>query len=109
MLAERRILKLMSQSYDSKVEAWPAACKIRITGDYDNCVDIVKLLIHTVKNIKTSKLGLDDDLVSRWDSVFPQKAQLDAATWQQIDSYTNTVVRPSHEGVSMAYVIPISY
>ena len=108
MLAERDILKLMSQSYDSKVEAWPAACKIRITADYDNCVDIVKLLIHTVKNIKTSKLDLDDDLVSRWDSMFPQ-TKLDAATWQQIDSYTNTIVRPSQEGVSMAYVIPTRY
>ena len=104
MLAERDILKLMSRSYDSKVEAWPTARIIRITADYDNCVDIVKLLVHTVKNIKTSNLDLDVSLVSHRKSKLPQTA-LDMATRQQIEGYTNTLVRPSHQGVSIAYVM----
>ena len=104
MLAERDILKLMSRSYDSKVEAWPKSRTIRITGDYDNCVDIVKLLFHTVKNIKTSRLDLDSKLVSHRDSTLPE-TELDTATRQQIELYTNTLVRPSHQGVSMVYVL----
>ena len=104
MLAERDILKLMSRSYDSKVEAWPSPNIIRITAEYDNCVDIVKLLVHTIKNIKTSKLDLDVNLVSHRDSTLPQ-TELDMATRQQIERYTNTLVRPSHQGVSMAYMM----
>ena len=94
----------MSQSYDSKVEAWPKAKIIRITADYDSCVDIVKLLLHTVKNIKTSKLDLDVNLLSHRDSKLPQ-TELDMVTRQQIERYTNTLVRPSHQRVSIARVM----
>lgn len=104
MLAERDILKLMSRSYDSKVEAWPTARIIRITADYDNCVDIVKLLFHTVKNIKFSKLDLDSNLVSHRDSTLPQ-TKLDMATSQQIELYTTTLIRPTNQGVSVSYVM----
>ena len=104
MLAERDILKLLSRSYDSKVEAWPRHRFIRITGDYDNCVDIVKLLFHTVKNIRTSKLDLDSNLVLHRDSTLPQ-TELDMAMRRQIELYTNTLVRPSRQGVSMVYVM----
>ena len=94
----------MSRSYDSKVEAWPDARIIRITADYDNCVDIVKLMFQTVKSIKTSKLDLDVNLVSHGDSTLPQ-TELDERTRRQIGRYTNTLVRPSNQGVSMAYVM----
>ena len=104
MLAERDILKLMSRSYDSKVEAWPHARIIRITADYDNCVDIVKLMFQTVKSIKTFKLDLDFSFVSHRDSKLPQ-TELDEYTRRQIERYTNTLVRPSNQGVSMAYVM----
>ena len=104
MLAERDILKLISRSYDSKVEAWHKGRNIRITADYDNCVDIVKLLVHTVKNIKTSKIDLDVNPVSHRDSTLPQM-ELDTATREQIELYTNTVVRQSQQGVSMTYVM----
>ena len=107
MLAERDILKLMSRSYDSKVEAWPTACIIRITADYDNCVDIVKLLFHTVNNIKISNLNLDSNLVSHWDSTLSTlpPTNLDQATSQQIELYTNTLIRPTEQGVSVSYVM----
>ena len=102
MLAERNILKLMSRTYDSKVEAWPREHTIRITSDYDNCVDIVKLLIHTITNIKHSKLELDVDSMSHQGSKSPRR-ELDGNMLQQIEGYTNTLIRPP-EAVSMACV-----
>ena len=97
-------MNLISRSYDSKVEARPNTRIIRITAEHDNCVDIVKLLFHTVENIKTSKLDPDVNLVSHQDSKLPQM-ELDMPTRQQIERYTNTIVEPSNQGVSMAYVM----
>ena len=102
MLAERDILKLISRSYDSKVEAWPQHRIIRITSDYDNGVDIVRLLVHTIENIKQSNIDLDVDLISRQGS--PDRAML-----RHIDEYTNTLVRYHSKGVSMAYVLSTGY
>lgn len=109
MLVERDILKLISRSYDSKVEAWPGECIIRITSDYDNCVDIFKLLIHTLENIRVSTIDLRAHSISHEGSTsFPRK--LNNAMLRQIEEYTNTLVRPqgvAHEKVSMACVLSI--
>lgn len=103
MLAERNILKLMSRTYDSKVEAWPRDRIIRITSDYDNCVDIVKLLVHTIKNIRYTKLELDADSTSKQSSTSPRR-KLNPAMLGQISEYTNTLIRSVQGTVSMAYV-----
>ena len=108
MLAERDILKLISRSYDAKVEAWPEDHIIRITSDYDNCVDVVKLLIHTLENIKQSKINLDVDSMSNSGST-PPRRKLGGAMLRQIEEYTNTLVRPYSRAVSMAYVLWIKY
>lgn len=109
MLAERDILKLISRSYDSKVEAWPQDRIIRITSDYDNCVDIFKLLLHTLENIQDSTIGLDvDSMPQKGLKAFPR--ELNEAMLRQIEKYTNTLVRPdgvSRKTVSMVYVLSI--
>ena len=92
MLVERDILKLISRSYDSKVEAWPQEYIIRITSDYDNCVDIIKLLLYTLDNIKTSTIDLDVDLMSHKGSTPPPR-ELNDVMLRQIEEYTNTLVR----------------
>lgn len=109
MLAERGILKQISRSYDSKVEAWPQDSIIRITSDYDNCVEIFKLLIHTVENIKVSTIDLDDQPTSR-KALIPYSRELNEAVLRQIEGYTNTLVRPqggSSQTVSTASVLSI--
>lgn len=93
MLAERDILKQISRSYDSKVEAWPQDRIIRITSDYDNCIEIFKLLIHTVENIKVSTIDLDDISTSR-KSPKSYPRELNEDMLRQIEGYTNTLVRP---------------
>ena len=98
MLAERDILKLMSRSYDSKVEAWPQDNVIRITGDYDSCVDIVKLLVYTLKNIKWSRLDLDVSFMVQKGSTYP-----DQRIMKQVEQNTNTLIRVSSKGVSIIY------
>ena len=108
MLAERDILKLLSRSYDSKVEAWPQDCIIRITSDYDNCTDIFKLLLHTLENIQDSTIGrLDvDSMPQKGSKAFPRK--LTQTTLRQVEKYTNTIIRldsVSRKTVSTAYVL----
>lgn len=114
MLLERDILKLISRSYDSKVEAWPQDETIRITSDYHNCVDIFKLLIQTLSNIRVSTIDLDDHSVSDKDfSPFPGK--LNSAMLRQFEEYTNTLigshdisqVEASNKKVSTRYVSSI--
>lgn len=108
MVAERDILKLISRSYDSKVEAWPQHRIVRITSDYDNGVDIVRLLAHTIENIKQSKIDLDVDSMSHQGSPAPRR-ELDRAMLRQLDEYTNTLVRSYGKGVSMAYLLSTGY
>lgn len=88
-------MKLISRSYDSKVEAWPQHHIIRITSDYDNCVDIFKLLVHTLENIRHSTINVaaDIDSTSNQDSKLSPK-KLSNVMLRQIEEYTNTLVRP---------------
>lgn len=102
-------MKLISRSYDSKVEAWPQDRIIRITSDYDNCVDIFKLLLHTLENIQDSPISLDLDLMPQKGlTAFPR--ELNEAMLRQIEKNTNTLVRPdriSRRIVSAPYVLSI--
>ena len=107
LLAERDIMKLISKSYDSKVEAWPQAPIVRITSEYDNCVDVIKILRSTIKNIKVSTVNLNDDLVSGLGSN-SARGKLDNAVLGQLEKYTNTLVKPldkSFKTVSTKYLL----
>lgn len=109
MLAERDILKQISRSYDSKVEAWPQDRIIRITSDYDNCIEIFKLLLHTLENIKVSTIDLDVDFMSH-EGLTPFPRELNDVMLRRIEGYTNTLVRPqgvSRKTVSTAHVFSI--
>ena len=108
-LVERDILKLISKSYDSKVEAWPQAPIVRITSDYDNCVDVIKILISTIENINVSTVDLDDDSMSKQGST-SARGKLDKAILSQLEDYTNTLVEPvdrSFKAVSTKHCLAI--
>lgn len=107
MLVERDILKQISRSYDSKVEAWPQDRIIRITSDGDNCAEIFKLLIYTLENIKVSTINLDVNSMSK-KGLAPFPKELNEVMLRRIEGYTNTLVRPhraSRQKVSTAYVL----
>ena len=92
MLAERDILKLISSTYDAKVEAWPQQHIIRITSDYDNCLDIFKLFLHTLDNIKVSTIDVNVVSMPHTGSA-PHPKRLKDHILQKIEGYTNTLVR----------------
>ena len=98
-------MKLISRSYDSKVEAWPQDRIIRITSDYDNCVDILKLLVHTLENIRSSTIEIDVNSTLEQDSA-PSSKKLNDVMLRLIENYTDTLIRPqgpSRTVVSTAY------
>lgn len=104
-------MKLLSRTYDAKVEAWPQDHIIRITSDYDNCVDIFKLLIHTLDNIQVFTIDLNVDSMSHKGST-PLPRVLNEVMLLQIEKYTNTLVRPrdaSLQKVSTACLPSIEY
>lgn len=107
MLVERDILKQISRSYDSKVEAWPQSRTIRITSDVDNCTEIFKLLIYTLENIKVSTIDLDVNAMSK-KGLAPFPRELNEVMLRRIEGYTNTLIRPhrsSRQKVSNAYLL----
>ena len=100
-------MKLISRSYDSKVEAWPQDRIIRITSDYDNCVDVLKLLVHTLENVRSSTIEIDVNSTSEQDSA-PSSKKLNDVMLRLIEHYTDTLVRPqgpSRTAVSTAHTI----
>lgn len=97
----------MSRSYDSKVEAWPQDRIIRITSDYDNCVDVLKLLIHTLESIRSSTIEIDVNSTSEQDPASGPK-KLNDVMLRLIENYTDTLVRPqgpSRTAVSTIHAI----
>ena len=102
-------MKLISRSYDSKVEAWSQDRIIRITSEYDNCVDILKLLVHTLENIRSSTIEIDVNSTSEEDSASSHK-KLNDVMLRLIENYTDTLVRPkgpSRTEVSTAHILVI--
>ena len=100
-------MKLISRSYDSKVEAWPQDRIIRITSDWDNCIDVLKLLIHTLENVRSSTIEVDVNSTSEQDST-PIPKKLNDVMLRLIENYTDTLVRPqgpSRTAVSTAHTI----
>ena len=98
----------MSRSYDAKVEVLPRAPIIRITSDYGNCVDMVKILNHNLENIEVATIDLDVESMSHQGSVLSRR-KLDEMI-QQIEEYTNTLVMPqgvSRKAVSTACTLSI--
>lgn len=83
---------MISRSYDSKVEAWPQDHIVRITSDYENCVDIFKLFIHTLENIQVSTIDLAVYSMSH-EGLTPFPRELNKFMLRQIEKYTNTLVR----------------
>ena len=103
MLAERDILKLISTGYGSKVEARLEDRIIRVTSDYESCVDIIKLLVYTVENIEVSMVELNDGLKSPRDSTL-----LNDTALRQLEEYTNTLLRPQRNSRKVVSTLCLS-
>lgn len=64
---------------------------MRITSDYDTCLDIVKVIAFTLGNIRTSGIELPAHLKSRLKS--PSIEEPEASVLRQVEKLTNTVMK----------------
>jgi len=87
----RGILKQISETYGAKVEVSPQRQAIRVTSDYETCLDILKLIIHTTENIRSSLVNFPADFRPKLRSSNPLKEY--EVIIQQIMQSTNTIIR----------------
>lgn len=104
----------MSETYGAKVEASSRDQAIRVTSDHDTCLDILKLIIHTLGNIKISVIDLPATLkgVPRSTNSADKDSYQDAII-AQVMQLTNTIIRevsgPQKRRVSIVgYTINLS-
>ena len=84
----RAILKQIAETYSSKVEASSKDCIIRVTSDYETSLDIYKLTIHTISNIKSCNVDLSAELVNDVQG----RTDVPDDVLKQVMESTNTVI-----------------
>ena len=82
----------MSDTFGAKVEASTEDQVIRITSDYETSIDIMKLIMHTLDNIKLSRVEAPVNLIPAPRAQNPQKPFF-FANIRQVMQHTNTVIR----------------
>ena len=88
--AERGILKQMSETYGAKIQASRHDRVVRVTSDHDTCLDVLKVIIFILGNIRSSEiqptpLNPDSNTVPYY--------QTDTAMLKQVEQLTNTVIK----------------
>lgn len=73
------------------MEAWPNDRIIRITSDYDSSLDMLKLFIRMIENVKVGVIDLYDSIEG---SGANQREKLDDGVLRQVEEYTSTVIEP---------------
>lgn len=93
-ITERSILTQISETYGAKVEASSRDQVIRVTSDHDTCLDILKLIIHTLGNIESSTISLPAGFkgVPQSQGPIPDKDTHEAIIGQ-VMQLTNTIIR----------------
>ena len=95
LVIARGILKQISQTFNAKIELSLTGQAMRVTSDYETCQDILKLIIHTVSNIRSSALDFPAELRPKLRSSSPLK-ELDSIL-DQIMKSTNTIIKKGAE------------
>lgn len=89
---ERGILKQISETYGAKVEASAQDQAIRITSDYETSLDILRLIIHTLKNIKSAVVEFSSEYKPDLQASNSQK-EIYMTILRHVMQSTNTIVR----------------
>ena len=92
LIIERSILKQISETYGAKVEASTRDQAIRLTSDFETCLDILKLIVHTLNNIRSSDVGFPAEFSP---DLLALGAHKDAGhqILRQIMQSTNTIIK----------------
>ena len=88
--AERGILKQMSETYGAKIQASRHDRVVRVTSDHDTCLDVLKVIIFTLDNIRSSEI---EPTPPNSDSKTVPYLQTDTAMLKQVEQLTNTVIK----------------
>lgn len=88
--AERGILKQMSETYGAKIQASRQDRVVRVTSDHDTCLDVLKVIIFTLENIRSSEI---EPTPPSSDPKTVPYLQNDTPTLKQVEQLTNTVIK----------------
>ena len=88
--AERGILKQMSETYGAKIQASRHDRVVRVTSDHDTCLDVLKVIIFTMENIRSSDI---EPTPPNSNSKTVQYFQTDTTMLKQVEQLTNTVIK----------------
>ena len=88
--AERGILKQMSETYGAKIQASRHDRVVRVTSDHDTCLDVLKVIIFTLENIRSAEI---EPTPPNSDSKTVPYFQNDIAMLKQVEQSTNTVIK----------------
>ena len=88
--AERGILKQMSETYGAKIQASRHDRVVRVTSDHDTCLDVLKVIIFILGNIRSSDI---EPIPLNPDSKIVSYYQTETAMLKQVEELTNTVIK----------------
>ena len=104
-VVERGILKQLSETYGSKVEASTIDRALRITSDYETCVDILRLIIQTISNINSQEVDFPIEHQPKARSMKARSMGPQAETYgtfvREVMQSTNTIIEPVTSQVIM--------
>ena len=87
---ERGILKQMSETYGAKIQASRHDRVMRVTSDYDTCLDVLKVIIFILENIRTSEI---EPKLLNMNLKAALYFQPDTTMLKQVEQLTNTVIK----------------
>ena len=91
--AERGILKQMSETYGAKIQASRRDQVMRVTSDHDTCLDVLKVIIFILENIRTAEIEpklLNTNLKTT------QHFEPDTTILKQVEQLTNTAIKAKY-------------
>ena len=91
--AERGILKQMSETYGAKIQASRHDQVMRVTSDHDTCLDVLKVIIFILENIRISEI---EPKLLNTDLKIVQYFEPDTTILKQVEQLTNTVIKAKY-------------
>lgn len=89
-MVERGILKQLSESYGAKISASKKNRIIRVTSDYDTCLDVLKIIVLTLENVRAEEYDLPVQFKRhRRSEDFHEPGQ---TMLRQVEQLTNTII-----------------
>ena len=80
----------MSETYGAKIQASRHDRVMRVTSDHDTCLDVLKVIIFILENIRTSEI---EPKLLKTDHKTALHFEPDTDMLKQVEQLTNTVIK----------------